>query len=63
MAKDDDSGDSQGLPRKKPAAKLHAASLQGPDSHDPTRIYLNEIGASPLLSAEWSDGLPARLQL
>jgi RNA polymerase nonessential primary-like sigma factor len=52
VAKDEDSGDSRDSLRKKPAAKPRAASLQGPDSHDPTRIYLNEIGASPLLSAE-----------
>ena len=25
---------------------------RGPESHDPTRLYLNEIGASPLLTAE-----------
>jgi RNA polymerase nonessential primary-like sigma factor len=52
VAKDEDSGDSRDSLRKKPAAKPRAASLQGPDSHDPTRIYLNVIGASPLLSAE-----------
>jgi RNA polymerase nonessential primary-like sigma factor len=52
VAKDQDGGDSKNLPRKKTAARSHAASLQGPDSHDPTRLYLNEIGASPLLSAD-----------
>jgi RNA polymerase nonessential primary-like sigma factor len=52
VGKDKDSGDSKDLHRKKPATKPRAASLQGPDSHDPTRLYLNEIGASPLLSAE-----------
>ena len=52
MAKDEDSGDSRDSHRKPAAKKPRAASLQAPDSHDPTRIYLNEIGASPLLSAE-----------
>ena len=52
MAKDEDSGDSKDSNRKKPVAQQRAASLQGPDAHDPTRLYLNEIGASPLLSAE-----------
>jgi len=52
VAKDEDSGDSKDSNQKKPAALPSAASLQGPDAHDPTRLYLNEIGASPLLSAE-----------
>jgi RNA polymerase nonessential primary-like sigma factor len=52
VAKDEDSGDSRDSHRKPAAKKPRAASLQAPDSHDPTRIYLNEIGASPLLSAE-----------
>jgi len=33
-----------------PAEKTSAG--RGPESHDPTRLYLNEIGASPLLTAE-----------
>lgn len=33
-------------PTKKTSAR------RGADSHDPTRLYLNEIGASPLLTAE-----------
>jgi len=52
VAKDEDSGDSRDSHQKPAAKKLRAARLQAPDSHDPTRIYLNEIGASPLLSAE-----------
>jgi RNA polymerase nonessential primary-like sigma factor len=52
VAKDEDSGDSRDSHRKPAAKKPRVASLQAPDSHDPTRIYLNEIGASPLLSAE-----------
>ncbi len=52
MAKDEDSGDSRDSHQKPAAKKSRAARLQAPDSHDPTRIYLNEIGASPLLSAE-----------
>jgi len=52
VAKDEDSGDNKDSSRKKPAAQPRAASLQGPDAHDPTRLYLNEIGASPLLTAE-----------
>jgi RNA polymerase nonessential primary-like sigma factor len=52
VAKDEDSGDSKDSNRKKPVAQQRAASLQGPDAHDPTRLYLNEIGSSPLLSAE-----------
>ena len=33
------------------ARKPRAASAAGADSHDPIRLYLNEIGASPLLTA------------
>jgi len=48
-----DAVDGQLVPDAKPegqrriAVKRHAS-----DSHDPTRLYLNEIGASPLLTAE-----------
>jgi len=34
---------------KHASRKLRAATAEG---HDPTRLYLNEIGASPLLTAE-----------
>jgi RNA polymerase nonessential primary-like sigma factor len=40
------SGDEPGAQKRIPV-KRHAS-----DSHDPTRLYLNEIGASPLLTAE-----------
>jgi len=52
VVKDEDSGDNKDSNRKKPAGQLGAPGLQGPDAHDPTRLYLNEIGASPLLTAE-----------
>jgi len=52
VAKDKDSGNSKDTQGNKPKAAPRAASLQGPDAHDPTRLYLNEIGASPLLTAE-----------
>ena len=45
--------DKRQVPAKdtsKPAVKKIRANAA--DSHDPTRIYLNEIGASPLLTAE-----------
>jgi len=55
-----DNSDSTGQPADKqqapakgssgPGNKLERASAS--ESHDPTRLYLNEIGASPLLSAE-----------
>jgi RNA polymerase nonessential primary-like sigma factor len=41
--------DSSG-PANTPRHKFSASA--GADSHDPTRLYLNEIGASPLLTAE-----------
>jgi len=52
VVKDDDSGDNKNSNRNKAAGQLGAPGLQGPDAHDPTRLYLNEIGASPLLTAE-----------
>jgi len=39
--------DSEAGGQKRIPVKRHAS-----DSHDPTRLYLNEIGASPLLTAE-----------
>jgi len=39
-------------PEHKKTPKKKAASTAGAGSHDPTRLYLNEIGASPLLTAE-----------
>jgi len=41
-------------PAKDPAAPHAGRKVKsaGADAHDPTRIYLNEIGASPLLTAE-----------
>jgi RNA polymerase nonessential primary-like sigma factor len=55
-----DSSDSQGKSADKPQAPVKGSSAHGSrkeyataaESHDPTRLYLNEIGASPLLSAE-----------
>ena len=44
-----DTGTSGGSTAGKPRA---ARSSQGSENHDPTRIYLSEIGGSPLLSAE-----------
>ena len=38
--------------RKKAAAAGGLRSSRASESHDPTRIYLSEIGGSPLLSAE-----------
>ena len=68
MAKRKDSDDSKSTAKGQPAkpqlasARGHSGHAQppprkhkpGPDpsSHDPTRLYLNEIGASPLLTAE-----------
>lgn len=52
VAKDRDIGKNRDTGRQKPPAQPRSARLQGPDAHDPTRIYLNEIGASPLLTAE-----------
>jgi RNA polymerase nonessential primary-like sigma factor len=58
--KGSDNNHSQGQPASKEQAP--ATDSAGPDnpleqpgaseSHDPTRLYLNEIGASPLLTAE-----------
>ena len=58
--KGSDSSDSQGKSADKPQAPATGSSAHGSrkesatasESHDPTRLYLNEIGASPLLSAE-----------
>jgi RNA polymerase nonessential primary-like sigma factor len=51
----DDSKQPRAPARRSPAQpagrKPRAAGAAGADSHDPTRLYLNEIGASPLLSA------------
>ncbi|HAJ92845.1 MAG TPA: RNA polymerase sigma factor RpoS [Gammaproteobacteria bacterium] len=55
-----DSSDSTGQPAAKQQAPATGSSGPGTrrerasaaESHDPTRLYLNEIGASPLLSAE-----------
>jgi RNA polymerase nonessential primary-like sigma factor len=54
-----DSSDSTGQPADKQQAPARGSSGPGSkperasaaESHDPTRLYLNEIGASPLLSA------------
>ena len=54
VAKRKDSSDSKQT-GKRPAAHPAAAVSRrkaGADYHDPTRLYLNEIGASPLLTAE-----------
>ena len=58
--KGSDSSDSTGRPADKQQAQARDSSGPGnkpervnaSESHDPTRLYLNEIGASPLLSAE-----------
>jgi RNA polymerase nonessential primary-like sigma factor len=55
-----DNSDSTGQPADKQQAPVKGSSGPGnrperasaSESHDPTRLYLNEIGASPLLSAE-----------
>jgi len=55
-----DNSDSTGQPADKQQAPAKGSSGLGnkserasaSESHDPTRLYLNEIGASPLLSAE-----------
>ena len=39
-------------PEHKKTPQKKTARVTGATSHDPTRIYLNEIGASPLLTAE-----------
>ena len=43
---------AKGSPEYKQTLKKKPASATGAGSHDPTRLYLNEIGASPLLTAE-----------
>lgn len=44
--------DGQDMPEKDPAIKPRISVNHHPtDSHDPTRLYLNEIGTSPLLTA------------
>ena len=59
-SKGPDNSDSTGQPADKQQAPAKGSSGLGnkserasaSESHDPTRLYLNEIGASPLLSAE-----------
>ena len=54
MAKRKDSSDSKPTGKDATARPASPASRRkaGADYHDPTRLYLNEIGASPLLTAE-----------
>ena len=67
MAKRKDSDDGNSNTKGQPAKKQQVSDRERSDhlppprkhkpladkaSHDPTRIYLNEIGASPLLTAE-----------
>ena len=54
MAKRKDSIDSKnpGVDPSAPPATAVSGRTAGADFHDPTRLYLNEIGASPLLTAE-----------
>ena len=51
VAKRKDSSDSKHT-GKSPTAPPASRRKAGADYHDPTRLYLNEIGASPLLTAE-----------
>jgi len=58
--KGSDSSDSESKSADKPEVpakgssgrSIRKESASGSESHDPTRLYLNEIGASPLLTAE-----------
>jgi RNA polymerase nonessential primary-like sigma factor len=54
VAKRKDSSDSKntGVAPSAPPATAVSRQKAGADYHDPTRLYLNEIGASPLLTAE-----------
>jgi RNA polymerase nonessential primary-like sigma factor len=54
VAKRKDSSDSKTTGKDETARPVSSASGRkaGADYHDPTRLYLNEIGASPLLTAE-----------
>jgi RNA polymerase nonessential primary-like sigma factor len=54
VAKRKDSSDSKPTGKDATARPASPASRRkaGADYHDPTRLYLNEIGASPLLTAE-----------
>jgi len=54
MVNDGGSGEEkEKAPNKtQPGARASLSKLPAPEEHDPTRLYLNEIGASPLLSAE-----------
>ena len=67
VAKHKDSDDSNSTAKGRPAKQQQVSDRERSDpvppprkhkpladtaSHDPTRIYLNEIGASPLLTAE-----------
>ncbi len=51
MAKGADDNNKPRTDRQSTGRKL-AAGRSTAESHDPTRLYLNEIGASPLLTAE-----------
>ena len=51
MAKGADDNNKSRTDRQSTGRKL-AAGRSTAESHDPTRLYLNEIGASPLLTAE-----------
>lgn len=47
-----EAADGQGVPEETSAEQQRIPVKSHPtDSHDPTRLYLNEIGASPLLTA------------
>jgi len=52
VGKHDESGGDKGRDADKPGIAARRSRLPVPETHDPTRLYLNEIGASPLLSAE-----------
>jgi RNA polymerase nonessential primary-like sigma factor len=47
-----DAASGQGTSKKAADAERIPVKRHPSDSHDPTRLYLNEIGASPLLTAE-----------
>ena len=46
------SGRKKAVKKAGSAPPVKTSASRGPVSHDPTRLYLNEIGASPLLTAE-----------
>ncbi len=46
------SGRKKAVKKAAPTPSQKTPAGRGSESHDPTRLYLNEIGASPLLTAE-----------